>query len=83
MFLPIHRSSVSDPDSLSPDLDPAFWAEWGSGSSVLMTKYWEKFTPDIFLIKNWNYSFLGFHKGRSSYRRSLHSSKENIQHFKT
>ncbi len=29
------------------------------------------------------YLSLGLHKGRTSYRRSLQSSKENIQHFKT
>ncbi len=32
--------SVSDPDSLSPDPDPAFLAEYryGSGSRILMAK---------------------------------------------
>jgi hypothetical protein len=29
------------------------------------------------------YLSLGLHKGRPSYRRSLHPSKKNIQHFKT
>ncbi len=35
----------------------------------------------IFLIKNCNLLILGLRKGRPSYRRSLHPSKENIQHF--
>ncbi len=29
------------------------------------------------------YLFLGLHKGRPSYRRSLHPSKDNKQHLKT
>jgi hypothetical protein len=49
-----------------------------------MTKNWKKFTAAnflyIFLIKNCNLSTLGLHKGRSRYWRSLHPSKENIQH---
>ncbi len=42
----------------------------------------KKFT---FLVKNCTviYLFLGLHKGRSSYWRSLQPSKENIQQFKT
>jgi hypothetical protein len=30
--------SVADPDSLSPDPDPAFWAEYLSESKVLLIK---------------------------------------------
>jgi hypothetical protein len=36
----------------------------------------------FFSIKNAIF-FLGLHKGRPSYRRSLKPSKENIKHFKT
>jgi hypothetical protein len=50
--------SVSDPNSLIPDPDPAFKAEYCSGSGsrsgdpnevpdrVLMTKNWKKFTAE-------------------------------------
>jgi hypothetical protein len=50
----------------------------GSRSKVLMTKNWKKFTAKIkfLLIKNALYLSLGLHKGRPSYRRSLHPSKE-------
>jgi hypothetical protein len=33
-------------------------------------------------MKNSNFIYLGLHKERLSYRRSLQPSKENIQHFK-
>ncbi len=55
-------NSVSDRDSLIPDPDPAYKAEYwsgsGSGSRVLMTKIWQKTyrwkkNLIIFLIKNW------------------------------
>jgi hypothetical protein len=38
----------------------------------------------LFLVKNCNFLmlFLGLHKGRPIYRRSLQPPKENIQHFK-
>ncbi len=69
------------------DPDPAFFCLCGSGSRsrVLMTKNWKKFTAEIdftyiFMIKN--LLSLGLHKGRPSYRRSLHPSKENIYQFK-
>jgi hypothetical protein len=79
------KTSVSDPDSLRPDPDPAFFAEYRSGSRVLMTKTLKKFTAekkfDIFFIKI--AISLGLHKGRPSYRRSFQPSTENIQHFKT
>ncbi len=87
-----HFFLIADPDSGSgsriPDPDS------GSGSRIriqgLMISNWTKFTTRnlilIFLIKNCNLlGILGLHKGRkgrSSYRRNLQSSKENIQHFK-
>ena len=37
----------------------------------------------FFWSKTVIYLSLGLHKGRPSYRRSLHLLKENIQHFKT
>jgi hypothetical protein len=37
---------------------------------------WKKFK--FFFIKNCNFLSLGLQKGLSSYRRSLHPSKENI-----
>jgi hypothetical protein len=52
-----------------------------------MTKKWKKFAAEKnlkFLIKKIAiYIYLGLHKGRLSYRRSLQPSKENIQHFTT
>ncbi len=49
-----------------------------------MTKIEKKFTTDIFLYQKLQvtYLYLGHHKGRPSYRRSLQPSRENIQHFK-
>ncbi len=47
---------------------------------------WNKFTAGknliFFLSEIPIYLSLGLHKGRSSYRRSLQLTKENIQHFK-
>ncbi len=37
----------------------------------------------IFFYQKFPFTYLGLHKGRTSYRRSLQPSKENIQHFKT
>jgi hypothetical protein len=37
---------------------------------------------NMFLIKNWYLLIPCLLKGRSSYRRCLQPSKENIQHFK-
>ncbi len=52
-----------------------------------MTKNWKKITAEnffyFFLSKTAIYLFLGLHKVCPSYRRSLHFSKEAIQHFKT
>ncbi len=81
--LPSIETSVSGPDSMIQDSDPAFQAEYksGSGSRVWMIK--NEF--NIFVIQKCNLRgvFLGLHKGRPSYSRSLQPSKENIQHFKT
>ncbi len=57
-----------------------------SESRVLMTKNWKKFTAEkkwIFFFFIAIYLYLGLHKGRTSYRRSLQPSEKNIQHFKT
>jgi hypothetical protein len=50
-----------------------------------MTKKIKKFTAEKKILgsKTTIYLSIGLHKGRPSYRRSLQSSKENIQHFKT
>jgi hypothetical protein len=53
-----------------------------------MTKNLKKITAEIikyriFFSKIAIYMSLGIHKGRSSYRRLLQPSKENIQHFNT
>jgi hypothetical protein len=51
-----------------------------------MTKNLKKFTAvklSYIGSKIAIYLSLGHHKGRTSYRRSLQPSKENIQHFKT
>jgi hypothetical protein len=63
-----------------------FRAEYRSGSRVFMTKNWKKFTAGkyFFLLKQkLQFPYLGLHKGRPSYKRSLKLSKENIQHLKT
>jgi hypothetical protein len=69
--------------------DPAFYAEYrsGSGSKVLMTKNWKKFIAGkkfgiFFKSKVAVYLSLALRKGRPSYR-SLESLKEKIQHFKS
>jgi hypothetical protein len=72
----------TDPDpafffiNVDPDPDPGFW--W----QILGKIYsWKIF----FLIKTCNFSYLslGLHKGRLSFNRILHPSKENFWHFKT
>ncbi len=42
--LTVVLNRVADPHSFHPDPDPAFWAEYrsGSGSRALMTKNWTK-----------------------------------------
>ncbi len=69
------------------DPDPAFLAEYRSGSRVLMTKNCKNFTAENFFFfffasKTSIYLSLGLHKGRPSYRRNLQPSKANIQHLK-
>ncbi len=76
---------VSVPCSFYTDPDPAVYAEYRSGSRVLMTKKWKKFTAEkkTFGSKTTIYLSLGPHKGLSSYRKFFSSQKKNIQHFKT
>jgi hypothetical protein len=67
---------VADPYSFDTDPDPAFWAEYRSGSSGFDDqKLIKKFTAeknDIFLDKKLQiYLSLCIHKGRPSYKRSL------------
>jgi hypothetical protein len=56
---------------------------YGSRSKVLMTKIWKKFTVEIKFIFFWSkiaiYLSLGLHKGRPSYRRSLHPSTLKLE----
>ncbi len=53
-----------------------------SRSKVLMTKNWKKITAEIKFKFFWSkiaiYLPLGLYKGRPSYRRSFHPSKENL-----
>jgi hypothetical protein len=66
------KSRAADPD---PVADPGFDYQ-----------KCKKFTAEknyIIYINNCIYLSLGLHKGRPSYTRSIQSSKENIQHFKT
>jgi hypothetical protein len=75
---------IADPDpgsgSRIPDPDP------GSRSRVWWSKIGKNLQLEIWFLFFWSklaiYLSLGLHKGRLSYRRSLQSSKENIQHFK-
>ncbi len=62
----------------NPDPDPGFW--WPNIEKSIQLK---KIT--FFKIENYNIPtvFLGLHKGRPSYRRSLQPIKENILHLKT
>ncbi len=60
-----------------PDPDPV-WIQ-GFNDQKLKKNYSGKFF--FLLSKTTIYLFLGLHKERPSYRRSLHLSKENIQHF--
>jgi hypothetical protein len=75
---------VADPLSFDPDPDPTFrlntdpdpiWIQGFDDQNLQVKKnVW---------IKTKIYLSLGLHKVRTSYRRSLQLSKENIQHFKT
>jgi hypothetical protein len=73
----------SDPDQalrLNTDLYPDSIRIQGFDDQ----KFSKKFTAEKKNFdQNYSYLSLGFHKERLSYRRSLHPSKENIQHFKT
>jgi hypothetical protein len=58
------------------DPDPAFWAEYRSGTG-------SNSDPGFgYKLCTYPYS-LGLHKGFPSYTRSLQPSNENIQHLKT
>ncbi len=79
-------SSVSDPCSFDTDPDlgwiPIRFRIQGFDDQKF--KYLQLEKIKLFLrIKNYFYLSQGLYKGRSSYRRSLQPSKENIQHFKT
>jgi hypothetical protein len=83
-------SNISDPDSLIPDPDQAFWVKYGTVPIRIQVQDFddqklEKCTAEtkIFWSKIAIYLFLGLHKDVQSYRRNLPPSKENIQHFKT
>jgi hypothetical protein len=80
-------SSVSNPYSF--ETDPVFYAEYRSGSRVLITEkinknknLQQKKLPFLLKSKTTIYLSLGLQKGRLSYGRSLQPS-ENIQHLKT
>ncbi len=78
----------ADPDTYP---DPAFFliadSDPGSGSRVWWLKIEKNLQLEIKFLFSLSklaiYLSLGLHKGRTSYRRSLQPSKENIQHFKT
>ncbi len=78
MVQPVLRIRIgfnADPDPLilvTADLDPYPYPD---------TRFWWPKLEKILLQKNCN--FLSPRHRRPSYRRSLHSAKENIQHFKT
>ncbi len=65
---------IADPD---PVPNPGFW--WPKVVKNLQLKFF----LSIFWIINCNLLILRPPYGRTSYRRSLQPSKENIQHFKT
>ena len=80
----LRRASVSDPDSLIPDPDPVFLAEYWSGSEVLMTKNLKKFTVKKIAI----YLSIGLHKrvqatgeAFSPQKRTSNTSKREISEF--
>ncbi len=80
------QNSVSDPYSFDPD--PAFQAEYQSGSNPDQGFWWPKIEKrsqkKIVLIKNCNLPIPRPPQRRSKlHNRSLQHSKENIQHFIT
>jgi hypothetical protein len=84
------RSTTSDVDPhwfqcrFGPESVSSISGQCGSGFMALITK---KFTSEIkilvfFFFKNCRFFLsLGLHEGHPSYKRSLLSPKENIQHF--
>ncbi len=76
---------VADPHLFHPDPDPAFSAEYRSGSRALKTKNWKKYSWKFFFFwsKTTIYLSLGLHKEHPSYKRRIQLSTEAIQHFKT
>jgi hypothetical protein len=84
----LHLFTYPTYETFDPDTAFFFYAdhsmEFGSGSRDLMTKNWKNLqlenTAFFFFYQTaiyWDFS-LHLHKGRTSYRRSLHPSKENI-----
>ncbi len=70
----------TDPDpALQVDPDPDPIRTQGFDGQKLKKKIQLKFFFIFFWLKIAIYSSLGLHKGRPSYRKSLQSSKENIQ----
>ena len=63
------RIQITDPD---PGFDDLKFKKFIAGNLISFS--WSKIAI---------YLFLGLHKGRPSYRRSLQPSKENIQYLKT
>jgi hypothetical protein len=59
---------------LNTNSDPGFYDQKSKKINSWKIFLWSKTTI---------YLYLGLHKGRPSYKRSLQLSKENIQHFKT
>jgi hypothetical protein len=75
LFIVFHR--VSDPNSFDTDPDPAFYAEYRSGSRVFMTKNLKKITAEKKIgSKTTSYLSLGLHRGRQSYK-SFSSQREH------
>jgi hypothetical protein len=74
-------STITSPQQLQPDPDPAFYAGYQSGSRVLMIKNLTIYSWIFLMSKIAIYVSLDIHKGHPSYTRSLQPSKENMQHF--
>jgi hypothetical protein len=75
---------IESGSSISAEYLSGSGSRTGSRSRVLMTKNLKAEKGLMFFLsKLTNYLYLGLHKGRPSYSRSLQPSKENIQHFKT
>jgi hypothetical protein len=76
---------VADPYSFDtdPDPNPAFSAEYRSGSRGFDDQKLKKFTAEKNFFISKTTIYLGLYKGRPSYKISLQLSKKNIQYFKT